>query len=212
MKHTLMSQLLVVVFLALAPISAQSRETGARYDDLLAKVKSGNLSVDFREMRLAYAGTSHYKPYGGGQAGIRDAMFAAMAAKDYAAAVENAEKVMADNYVDIDAHMIASIAYDRLGKEKNAGFHRSVVRGLVASILDSGDGRTPETAYTVISIDEEYVILYILGLTMSRQADQHLNGHSYDKLDVSESKTGKQFELFFSIDVPYNWLQKSLKN
>jgi Domain of unknown function (DUF4919) len=210
MMTTMMKRWLWVFFLVLVTLSSQSRAAETRYDVLLAKVKSGDLAVDFREMRLAYADSDRFNPYGGGL-GARDAMFTAMAAKDYPSALEKAGQVMQANYVDIDAHMIASMANEHLGNQEKADFHRTMVRGLLKSILDHGDGRTPETAFTVISVDEEYVLLYVLGLNKSQQAMLEQNGHNYDKFTISDPKTGTQYDLFFNIDIPFRWLQNSLK-
>jgi hypothetical protein len=34
------------------------------YSDLLARVKKGDSTIDFKELRLSYADTSEYNPYG----------------------------------------------------------------------------------------------------------------------------------------------------
>src|SRR5215831_1465533 len=64
--------------------------------------------------------------------------------------------------VDIDAHLIRAVALKELKRLTESEHHMNWFRGLVDSVLTSGDGRTPQTAFVVISIAEEYSILRVL--------------------------------------------------
>jgi len=103
----------------------------------------------------------------------------------------------------MDAHVAASIGYGGLGDKAKSDFHKRVHLGLVNSILSSGDGKTAETAYVVISTDEEYTILQALDLPRGSQSLNHLNGHSFDILTVTDPKTNKPVKIFFNIDIPW---------
>jgi hypothetical protein len=70
--------------------------------------------------------------------------------------------------VDIDAHLIRAIALKELGRVAESDHHAEWFRGLVDSILTSGDGRTPQTAFVVISVAEEYSILRVLQMRPTR--------------------------------------------
>jgi hypothetical protein len=72
--------------------------------------------------------------------------------------------------VDIDAHFVSAVALSQLDREAEAQEHARWFRGLLASVLGSGDGRTPHTAYAVISIPEEYAVLRALRLEFKQQA------------------------------------------
>jgi hypothetical protein len=72
--------------------------------------------------------------------------------------------------VDIDAHFVCAVALSRLDRESEAERHTRWFRGLLASVLGSGDGRTPKSAYSVISIPEEYAVLRALRLEFKQQA------------------------------------------
>lgn len=72
--------------------------------------------------------------------------------------------------------------------------------GLLRTILQSGDGRTEETALVVIAPQDEYPIMGVLGLEPVGQ------GLVKNKYDVQQLKTPNQMErdkLFFNIEVPY---------
>ena len=207
--NRLLLRWLMVLLLVLISFLANAGEIRLRYDLLLEKVKAGDPAVDFGALRLAYAESPQFKPFDKDRSELKNAMFAAMAGNDYAAVVAIAEKVMTDNYVDVDAHLVASREYARIGNNEKADYHQAVARALLKSIQDSGDGRTPETAYKVISVDEEYALISSLKLSRGKQDQQRLDGHDYDRIAVTEKDGDKAYDLYFNIDIPYAWLRKS---
>ena len=66
-------------------------------------------------------------------------------------------------------------------------------KGLLESVLHSGDGRSPETAWVAISIREEYSTLSALGFVVQRQA--LVNG---DIDEMSVEKNGTTDTLYFN--------------
>lgn len=200
-----------------------SRIAKTRYDILLEslvkRVKSKDQSMAdakdaakaFKELRFAYTETPQYNPYGGIKATTADAMFTAFNNKDYKTALEYADKILEENFVDIDAHMIASAAYEKTGDKERGDFHRAIASILILSVLGDGSGEKPESAIEVISTDEEYAILNLGGLRENSQTELMANGHNYDKLTVNDPVSGRTFDMYFCIDKPYNWLQNSLK-
>jgi hypothetical protein len=71
--------------------------------------------------------------------------------------------------VDIHGRLVTAIALTELGRKDAADEQIRWYRGLVESILASGDGRSPQTAFTVISIGEEYAVLRALKLQPQKQ-------------------------------------------
>ena len=138
-------------------------------------------------------------------------MFAALNAEEFDLALESAEKILAKNFVEMNAQFAAYVANRELGHGDKATFHKFVFDGLVKSITASGDGKTAETAFVVISTDEEYVLLNFLGLRPSGQSLITRNGHSFDRMTALNSKTNETVVYFFNIDKPFNWLGQSLK-
>ena len=79
---------------------------------------------------------------------------------------------------------------------------------LVDSILDSGDGRDFASAFKVITVEEEYAVLRVLGLRVMGQALVTHDGSQFDQMQVKEPKSGKELVLYFNIDLPLNWLNR----
>ena len=206
---------LLSLFILLTAIAAgaQQPEKGtpekSTFEALLEKLKKGDTRVDYRELRMAYAGSPQYSPYGD-DSDARDAMFSALNNGAYDKSIEFVEKLLRKEFVDIDAHMVASIAYAKMKNAEKARYHREIVKGLIRSILDSGDGITPEAAFQVISLREEGAVHGALGLRQHSQALIKENGHSYDKLSLIDPGTNKETVVYFNVDRPMNWLNKAL--
>lgn len=190
------------------PIFAQEAKKPS-YQDLLAQVKKMDAKADFQALRLAYVQTPDYQPYGDDRAS-RDGMRDGMRSKDYQKAVKNADKVLSKNYVDIEAHAIAALAHAELKNADKAKFHTYVRDGLVKSILKSGDGKSPKTAFVVINTSEEYALMRALEVKPMRQALMKDKGHSYDRQDCLDGMS-KPITLYFNIDRPFQWLSDSMK-
>src|SRR5258706_6033706 len=131
----------ILVLSAAAGAASSTQEAGKpalgspkpSYNDLLARVKKGDSTIDFKELRLAYADTSEYKPYGNDRE-TRQKMFAALKAKEFQQAVESAEKILANNFVEINAHFAAYVGNRELGHADKATFHKFMFDGLIKSI------------------------------------------------------------------------------
>src|SRR2546421_2328651 len=139
------------------PRPTPSPVTTKNYESLLARVKQGDHTVDFKELRLAYTETKDYNPYGG-DLETRTAMATAFKDKQYDKALEQANKVLSKNYVDAVAHLIAFVSHRELQHTEQSAFHKYILDGLLKSISNSGDGKSEETAFVVISTDEEYML------------------------------------------------------
>ncbi len=62
-----------------------------------------------------------------------------------------------------------------------------------------------------VATDEEYALFNVLGLRAVSQSLVHDKGHSYDKMDAIDRKTNQTTTFYFNIDIPFNWLGKSLQ-
>lgn len=192
----------------ISPALSQDKPNGrARYAELVERVKKGDKNVDFRDLRIAYADWS-----GGPDTDPqKKAMTGALNSKKYDEALKNADVVLDGDYADMDAHFVEYIANRELHRTEQAEFHKYVLQGLLDSITHSGDGKSFETAYEVITVHEEYVILRFMGLMPSKQSTSEKNGHSYDVLENVNPKTNEKVTLYFNIDIEEKHLKEALK-
>jgi len=186
---------------ALTPAVAASDQP-SEYATLLASLKAGNTAIDYTRLRLSYMDSPEYKA-AKDVSKSEDSMSDALNKKDYPAALKDAEAVLDSDYVNIDAHFVAFVANREMGAMDKAAFHRAVFRGLINSILNSGDGKSQEKAWIVINVHEEYVILRVLGFKPSQQSLVNQNGHSYDVMKVKKADDGTDQTFYFNVDIPF---------
>lgn len=194
--------ILVFCFTTLACFGQDAPKPPSEYGALLAKVKAGDLSIDFQKLRFSYMDSPERKQ-------ARDSsdqekqMWKALNTEDYKDAIKNADAVIEGKFVDLNAQFVEFRAYTGLHDSDKAEYHRAVFKGLLDSIMHSGDGKTAKTAYVVIATDEEYVLLNVMGLRPGSQALVNDSGHNYDRLDATNPKTSEKVTLFFNVDIPF---------
>ncbi len=171
------------------------------YEQILKRVKAKDKDVDFREFRIAYTKSDYYNPYEQ-NIKIRKEMSLALSDKKHEKALKLANEILERNYVDIEAHMVCLVVYQDIKKENEYEYHAYVLDGLIGSIIKSGNGDSPKTAFEVICVREEYIILDILGYKTLKQSLIEKNGHKYDAMEVEEIKTKKKTTIYFNVDIP----------
>jgi hypothetical protein len=109
--------------------------------------------------------------------------------------------------IDIIAHLYRGSAFKKLGQMIEAGIHFQWVTGLVQSVLSTGDGKTPQTAWVTISLAEERAILGFLRL---RMISQTLVTNPYrDRIEAVAVDGAKQVVYFFP-EAHFSRLAKNL--
>ena len=68
---------------------------------------------------------------------------------------------------------------------------------------NSGDGKTPLTAYQVINVHEEYVLLRFLHIGLPKsQSYLHQDGHAYDVITFEDPDSKEEKKMYFNVDIP----------
>jgi hypothetical protein len=198
---------LLLVGLALS--SGNTRAAGPSYDDYVAQVKAGKIEIDYTAFRLAYAASSKYAPYGVVE--ILSKLKKAYDAGDCPSAMAHAREVFEVNFVHMEAHKIAAFCLKKAGNEEEARREYAMFLGLFSSVLKSGDGKSPETAFVVIAVDEEYSVLETASLTPVKQALVNHRGSAFDRFEVKLPESDQTVTLFFNVDRPHAQLARTLQ-
>jgi hypothetical protein len=195
--------LILLLVGALSTVSATGQSAPKdpnSYEALAERARNKDQTLDFRQLRFAYADSIAAKP---DTAANKKAMMKALNDKDFPSAIQNADTVLASNYVDMDAHFVEYVAHKELDESDPAGLHKFVLQGLLNSIVDSGDGKTPETAYVVIDVHEEYVMLRLAGIGLPKsQSYLRKDGHAYDAITYDDPQTKEEQKVYFNVDIP----------
>jgi hypothetical protein len=193
-------RLLLVAICWLALPGLSGAKDASEYAKLLSALKAGNTNIDYGRLRLSYVESPERKKAKDTSAEEK-AMSQALQAKDFAAALKNAETVLENEYVNLDAQFVAYVANREMGAAEKAELHKAVFRGLMDSIRNSGDGKSPEKAWVIISVHEEYAVLRAMRLRPSGQSLVQKSGHAYDVMKAKD-EDGKEETFYFNTDIP----------
>lgn len=199
--------LLIVAFAGLlvsraqvAPATGQAAVSGAQaeFEALVTRVRQSDESVDFLQLRRLYSESDTYTPY---RDDAEASMIAAMEAGQYEAGLEIAKEILSRNYMNIEAHFAGAVACSEMQDAMCAAHHMFVARGVIQSILSSGDGKTPATAFVVVSTPEEYAVARMLRVRVQSQSlIRSDDGHAYDVLTVRDPETEAERSVYFNVD------------
>jgi hypothetical protein len=201
---------IVAAFLTLpgALANEPSDDFGVRF----SAMRNAPSKADYTKLRLQWTDQGAFNPYIDSSDAYEEAyeLFSSyLEAEDFPKAVQLCEQHYAEYWIQVRWNMRCEDAYIGLGKPEKATAFESVYTGLAHSIMDSGDGSSPESAFHVISIDEEYVVFAILDVS---KGDQFLIGHDgsqYDKILVTRNDTEKTETLYFNVDLIFKWLNRT---
>ena len=186
---------------AVAQMPSTPPAAAGSYETLLTKLKGGNTKVDYRALRLAYSETKDASAAGSDH-NVRRAMNEALINKRYADVFKIADEILKTIYLSPDTHAALSAAYRETGEAQKAEFHKAVYLGLINAVLATGDGTTPETAYTVVTIEEEYAVMRALSFSVWGQVMGTQAGHTFDVLSGTNQNTNETVRMYFNIDIP----------
>jgi hypothetical protein len=165
------------------------------------KLPSG---ADFTKFRMAFASRPDFNPMWKVD-DQRDALIEAYKAKDHKKVSELSKPWLEKVPVDADAHFIRAQALKKLGDWAGFSYHWHCFYGLIHSIASSGDGKTPKTAFKVISVAEEYYLLDEIGAELITQSLQH----PCDVMQV-RFRDGTETSLYFDVSISFEATARQL--
>jgi tetratricopeptide (TPR) repeat protein len=173
---------------------------------------------DFRSMGLdqffmLYYGQSlseKYSPYADDSRETADSLRSMNNSGRFAEAAAHGTGWLENNIPAVSVYWITASAFLAAGNYPKAEEYFHKYEGFMASILATGDGRRPESAYIVIATSEEYALTEYLGLKVSGQFLSEQKGHYFDILTCLTA-SGEEKQVYFNIDKPFSSLGHSLK-
>jgi hypothetical protein len=157
---------------------------------------------------MAYTKTKDYNPYSVKIDELRRSIEFNIGEKKFERALEIADKILNERYIDIKTHLSCANIYDKLNNKEKSDYHYDIYNGLLSSIYFSGDGKSAETAFIIIEISEEYDLMKWLELEHTKQYLMLLDGYSFDIFEVSNDNIGT--ELFFNTALPLEHLSDEI--
>lgn len=170
-----------------------------KFTTMYEAAKQDPTNADFGELRQAWIESQEAEevPEAQDQA---EALQSAMDASDHATVARLAAEMIELEPISIRLHLLAATAFELSGNVPTSETHKEIARGLIRSILESGDGQSFETAFHVVSVEEEYAIISLFGGEPKAQSLQQHEGHAYDVITIESEDGSETGEIFFNVD------------
>lgn len=178
---------------------AQHEVANQRYFDLVAEIEQRPDPARLKTLREHYVTTSFYQPYFMAERTLSSSMFEAIANKDWPDCLQQADRLLRHNYISLNAHYGAMVCQFESGQPEKGEYHQEVLDSLMAAIWESGDGKSPETAFFCTSTTELYAFVQLHGFDVKGQGLIWHNEKPYDRMIIHNPRDGHEFDWFFDI-------------
>ena len=174
-------------------------------DAYLAMVDQAMLdvsSVNWAEMRKLYAKSSFYSDFK--SATVSSSYY--NAGKSAAAAPmmrQGFKDQQRQQFANFNSHVFSlKIAKELPSESINPAQEQKELEAIADSIIEGADGSSPAKAYTVVSEDEEKLVVEtFLQQKISKTTPTSAAGHKYDVISYTDAATQKPMSLYFNIDL-----------
>jgi hypothetical protein len=190
----------------LAAMPAFAAEPGKTYEQWVAMAEAGDPGVDYTALRQAYVRSPAYDGYGSSWRDAKTEFIQAANKHDCSKAIAAADAIRKADYTYPLLHLTLANCYDSQGDAEHAKREEAVFEGLRDSLFKSGDGKSPDTAFVVVTMSEEYFVLIWRKLAPKGQALVHKGEHNYDRMEGVNTETGDTEELYFNVDALFGSL------
>lgn len=184
------------------------------YPTLYSRYSDNDTSLNLVEYRHLYYGHALQPYFNPNLSKRNDSMLALRkylnaGEVDFKRVIEMANFVLRLDPFYIDGIYMLSIAYDKIGDRVNTALWIDKYSKIIRTIWYSGNGQTPETAFTVLSTADEYSLLESMKVKYKERSPVQINGKPYDLIRVEPNEKGYEtiyfdIELFYGKDLQYN--------
>ena len=166
-------------------ILINNEDGGFYFDDILNKFFEGDSIMTKKELILTYYGFAimpGYKPYIWLE--LENKIIQSNDDRKFKIAKELSDSLVGMIPVSTMANEELSYSCGRTGDSLAAIFYRNQYEQLLSVILNSGDGKSKETAYQVIGMKDISVITQVKKMQVTKQKRIKSKGHVYEVLTV----------------------------
>ena len=186
-----------------AALVAQRKQAQAVYDDLAARAKSGDRSVDFTALRSSYPFTKHWDAYDRAIVPILEQAKVAANGQDCVTALEKLDEVMKADFTLIAAHRVRAQCLTG----DAARIESRIADALMHSLTHGGDGKSEGSAYPVMTMHEEADLLADRHIVLkTREVEvRGSNGRFYDVVHGISLRNGVRVQdVYFDVSAEIN--------
>lgn len=191
----------VLLSLLLLPVSLSraTADPAGDYAALVTAAKEGDPGTDYTAMRQAYAMIPQYDPYGEKTRVLMQDGQTAYVAKDCKMALVKFRAAIDVDFILSDAHALVADCLEQAGDKAGEKREEEIAQGLFDSIITSGDGEKPETAFRIVTMHEEETMMAVAGVNGTGRELLTTDAGPVDKVSITDAKTGDKGAVYFNL-------------
>lgn len=175
-----------------------------KYTNYVKQLESGKTDIDYVDFRNSFLESQQFSNKSMKYDSLKKQVYAEIKSKNYNNVIKLTKAMLSIDYTSLFAHKYLQQTYKIIGDTINKKKYHDIEFGLLYSITRSGDGKSCETGWHVIQIEEEYFILNMVGADLQSQSISSGGKNTCDKMEVKteegETKTyyfeaNKVFEM-----------------
>ena len=155
-----------------------------KYSNYVKQLEDGKIDIDYVDFRNSFLESKQFGKKSTNYDSLKKQVYAEIKSKNYNNVVKLTKAMLSIDYTSLFAHKYLQQTYKILGDTTNKNKYHDIEFGLLYSITRSGDGKTCETGWHVIQIEEEYFILNMLGADLQKQSISNGGKNTCDKMVV----------------------------
>jgi hypothetical protein len=202
----LSSQLIILVILVLQSVLSFGQNNtilipgfNDKYSKYVKQLEEGKTDIDYVNFRNSFLDSKQFNLKGSAYDSLKKLVYDDIEKKNYQGVISLTKAMLSIDYTSLFAHKYLQQTYKILGDTINRKKYHDIEFGLLLSITKSGDGKTCETGWHVIQIEEEYFILNIFGAELQIQSLISSGKNMCDRMDVKTDK-GESLTYYFEIN------------
>ncbi len=216
----------ITLLLLLAVYAVQSYAQGARvdivsikeavadtlyYNGLKNRFKNSGLS-NMHELLTLYYGQAFQDDYAPYDTAWLNEISALREEGKLMEALDKAAEIYEQRPAYLPAlHSLTSIGRDAQAEESVISSINKRIGSLLAAILYSGNGKSPQTAFIVTSVSDEYMLMQMyLELEYSNKSLLENNGKYYEVFTVTPNDNYSSDKIYFDITIPFREIPEIL--
>ncbi len=188
------------LWLGLTPLALAWEDAETRYRTLLNAAREDPSRADFRALRAAFAKTASYDPHARPGFDVGPVELE-LQNGERAAALFALDRILEGRWMDLRAHLYAIEVCQRLDDSSRSRLHQAFQRGIADAILGAGDGRSFPSAWPVLTLDEEAMVLESLDLNGGKPIFVEHDGHAYHIYEFKDESLRRDLKLYFNVDL-----------
>lgn len=170
------------------------------YNSLVAKVKSGQAEASDYDMLIrVFPLSSYYKPKSDNEQSAKLMSQSYMENQQWQLCLKVNNALLDANYTSLTGHYGAAVCAAELSNIVLGKYHNSVLDNFIEAIWRTGNGKSPQTPFYIISVNDLYAFIQLHQLVAVGQSLEYVNELPIQAIKVQNPANNRTFTWYFDI-------------